>query len=384
MSNSRLSWLSRVEPVVKIASDVAEIAIHLKADRSPLSIASLGVRALSSYLQHTGPDPSKVFRSGGEWLRIPNAERMAKPLLVACQTLPSYQSVRTGDDYRSIAFVDVHDYTIGWLIGESWVEGPWVRTADAEDAQYALGRLLWETIGPNIMATADITGNLRLVNDPVGDTLPSRKAASIYTTLDKFRQAGRPRSVMLVGEPGSGKSHAMRHISKLAGGFTLRFSARGLEAVSGSIAPTIMVLRPSSVLIDDLDRVNNPQAILSEIEMLREMSGLFLVSVNSVESLDPAVLRPGRIDDVILFDRLEPDIVEAMLVGVPVSTADVLRTLPIAYIDEFKACREVLGDAEALAKVADLHQRSEKIMAMMKGTEPNGVNGVIEDKPCST
>lgn len=152
------------------------------------------------------------------------------------------------------------------------------------------------------------------------------------------------RSVMLLGEPGNGKTMACRWLANEAARHGLQWrtvTAESYERFRGrSLAHMLFDLDgPGIVLFDDFDRAirdresfgetSDHSTFLSELDGLTIREGIvYLFTSNArIDDLDPAMRRPGRIDTVIEFRR--PDatlrrrlIVEnwpsEMIAGVPV------------------------------------------------------------------
>jgi len=68
------------------------------------------------------------------------------------------------------------------------------------------------------------------------------------------------------------------------------------------------ILSPDVVLFDDIDRVEerNLDKLLGIIEILNRYTGsgeiIIMGSINSLNKLPEAMRRPGRFDEIILFD----------------------------------------------------------------------------------
>jgi len=258
----------------------------------------------------------------------------------------------------------IHGVEIGWVDYDQWCEGPWIRNATEDQATASLGRLAWETMGPAIKLESTLAGDT-LSADHFTASLPSQTADAIYAKTKLFTDAGHTRSVLLYGESGVGKSHIMRYVAQKAGGFSLRVKARQLQHLQ-DISRAIMLLKPSAVLIDDLDRLEDPDQILSEIEEIKGSAKLFLCSVNRINRLDPAVLRANRFDELIEVASLDDAVLNALIgEDVPEPIAQQLRALPVVWVDEFHKRRAILGDAQAIADVQDLQRRADMIKQMM-------------------
>ncbi|MDY6824339.1 MAG: ATP-dependent zinc metalloprotease FtsH [Thermodesulfobacteriota bacterium] len=152
-------------------------------------------------------------------------------------------------------------------------------------------------------------------------------------TPDKFQKLGGriPKGVMLVGPPGTGKTLLARAVAGEAK--VPFFSISGSEFVEMFVGVGAARVRdlfsqaaaqaPCIIFIDELDALGkargmNPMGGHDEREqtlnqLLVEMDGfetnkgvIIMAATNRPEILDPALLRPGRLDRQVLVDR--PDI----------------------------------------------------------------------------
>lgn len=152
---------------------------------------------------------------------------------------------------------------------------------------------------------------------------------------DRYKNIGAriPRGVLLVGPPGTGKTLMAKAVAGEAG--VLFFSISGSEFVElfvGAGAARVRDLfkqakqkAPCIIFIDELDAIGKSRASGGFIggndereqtlnQLLTEMDGfgagdatvIVLAATNRPETLDPALLRPGRFDRQVLVDR--PDL----------------------------------------------------------------------------
>jgi cell division protease FtsH len=151
----------------------------------------------------------------------------------------------------------------------------------------------------------------------------------------KFQQIGAriPKGVLLVGPPGTGKTLMAKAVAGEAG--VSFFSISGSEFVElfvGTGAARVRDLfeqakkkAPCIIFIDELDAIGKSRATggfyggndereQTLNQLLTEMDGfgvndgtvIVLAATNRPETLDPALLRPGRFDRQVLVDR--PDV----------------------------------------------------------------------------
>lgn len=137
-----------------------------------------------------------------------------------------------------------------------------------------------------------------------------------------------PRTYLFCGKQGIGKTCFCLRLSQLTGGRTLRIDACGITSVGVKDLDFIINgLCPSFLIVDDIDRAPELEkslptlfSILSDFKC-KHPNVTVAMTINDITKLDPALLRPGRIDEIIEFDP--PDDEER-------------RSIIQGYLDEFK------------------------------------------------
>jgi cell division protease FtsH len=172
----------------------------------------------------------------------------------------------------------------------------------------------------------DVAGNEEVVDE-------LREVVEFLRTPEKFQKIGGriPKGVLLVGPPGTGKTLLARAVAGEAG--VPFFSLSGSDFVEMFVGVGAARVRslfaqantkaPCLIFIDELDALgkargtggpgNHDERDQTLNQLLVEMDGfdpnrgiILIAATNRPETLDPALVRPGRFDRQVVVDR--PDI----------------------------------------------------------------------------
>ncbi len=203
------------------------------------------------------------------------------------------------------------------------------------------------------------------------------------TNSESFKRVGinPPKGILLYGPPGCGKTHIVKALANEAG---INFiSIKGPEVMTMWVGESERKLRevfrrakqvaPSIIFFDEIDAIAPRRgiAIGSHVteqvvsQMLTEMSGLeelkgvvVIAATNRPDMIDPALLRPGRFDQLIYVPA--PD-EEARLHILKVHT----KSMPLKGVKLEKIAEKTEGysgaDLEAVAREAAMHALRENI-----------------------
>lgn len=205
------------------------------------------------------------------------------------------------------------------------------------------------------------------LEDMAGTGPALETARRLVADLAGWREGSVPwaamtRSLLLYGPPGTGKTHLARAVGTSAGigfvsGSFAAWQAAGhlgdmLKAMRACFAQAITE-RPSVLFIDEIDsagsrfssdfhattyRTQVINGFLQEIDALNRQEGVLLIGAcNRPETLDPAILRPGRFD--LHVEVPPPDV--AMIAGL------LAKALPEAAQDMTPLARQLVGYSTA-------------------------------------
>lgn len=371
-------WKRRISYALEIISDVSDIIVHLRDEPKIQDYVAISAKIANSWIIHSEKLKKRPFKG---WALVDLWEYKDYLFDIAKRKY-EVEILQELEESKSI-LIKINGIKFGWNdFGQNEkVDGPYVeKEVTREQYMKALGAMVWESLGSTAcelgkkkgVTEDDWGGGITVFKvDRQDNVHKSSVAEGILKRAKSFLEKGYNRSIMLYGTPGTGKSSAMRYVSKEFGKYSLRINVGDLDHLnSEDMLLAIELLKPSTLMIDDFDRSMNSTKFLTELEDFNENVQLLMVSVNHIENLDDAVIRPGRFDDTIEVQTLDDEILDKLIgENIPENVKNRLKRLPIAFIVEFHKRRDVLGIEQAIDEVVELEKRSRKLYKVA-GLEP--------------
>jgi hypothetical protein len=189
--------------------------------------------------------------------------------------------------------------------------------------------------------------------------MPSGRADEIVSLIKGFNNIGSGRSLFLYGPPGTGKTSLSFTVLAALGYRTLSFSAGHSVCKLEVIKDIIGLLGIEAVIIDDFDQDKYSAKQLETLEYLNRHLKVLIGIANSLRDFHPAVLRPGRFDEMLYINSLDTETIMSVLGNLSGTYYEGAKGLPIAYINEFKKKAQFLDTDAAQAYLVGLNERAD-------------------------
>ena len=142
------------------------------------------------------------------------------------------------------------------------------------------------------------------------------------------------RSILFYGPPGTGKTTLSQTILDKLGYKTLKISLNDLDI--NEIKFLIKSFKFEAIIMDDFDQIKESGLMLDFLEEIRLGVKVVIATANTLQDFNPAIIRPGRFDQIVLVDRLEEKLIKEALGNLAECYLEKVKHWPIAYINELK------------------------------------------------
>lgn len=371
----KINWKSHLTEVVSIVSDMSSVLIQLRARPKPMDWLAIGLKGvhvasrIQSYWQSQSNDSEYAFFQNNDepdtdehWVGVGSLySKYVKNQIRDAEPVLGY-----GTEKNQVMLGDLNGIVVGFTTSDlSTNSSFYVRRKDWQAMIESVSSIFWKSLGTNFV---HYTSELTPDESRYDDYLMTKDIELLTERVKTFYAAGLKRSYLIEGVPGSGKSTAVKMVARELGLRTVRLDFTALNAYRYDFIRDILVaIKPDVIIIDDLDRVGDTSIPIPLVEEWREQASVIFVTVNHMTNMADALLRPGRLDDLIAFNTTHPDTVRVMLEGRDEDLIPELSALPIAYIKDFLNRRCVLGSARARQELKQLDPKKRMARSKQRG-----------------
>lgn len=176
------------------------------------------------------------------------------------------------------------------------------------------------------------------------------------------------RSYLFYGPPGTGKTSI---VSSIINEFNFRtIKIEDLSSLDiNAIKTFIKIFKFDAVIIDDIDHhlIGGAES-LSILEYLKDNVKCILITANMIKTINPALLRPGRVDEIIHVNTLDEEVVRSIL-GENEHLFEKVKDLPVAFINEI-VDRIYLNGLDNIEKdIEEIRERANKFLGIKESEE---------------
>jgi hypothetical protein len=303
--------------------------------------------------------------------------------------------VKVSSSSNTIAYLVVlPGVRIGWVKDGNEVATHILAHVDVFESSVKFARdLLWKTVDPTriVLASTDpsqngskptlrrsgSTGQLRVSTDDLVAPAASKFANEYAPYLKRCIELDINRTILFYGKPGTGKSTLSRTLCDTLKLRSLRVRVEDVGNLgSEPVVEMIQIFDPDVVIFDDLDRALSQVALLETLENLHKRVRFVFATVNHIERLQQALIRPGRFDELIEITKLDDAAVEKFLGPECMDSFEAVKDWPIAFINEYVIRRKILGKAKALEALDELRKRVDRLT----GESNDDINEPMNDE----
>lgn len=188
-----------------------------------------------------------------------------------------------------------------------------------------LMNVFWEKYSGRILLESKIAGNASYErtntvtlspynqkNDAIFGSLLNEKA-KFKEMHNKYVKDNVQRTYLFYGKPGTGKSSFALSVAQELSNRILILNADGLKNfLVSDLGFLLDCLNPEFLIIDDIDRIDMEDSLSTLFLIFSEFKSKYnkisvIITLNDINSLDQALIRPGRVDEIIEFKTPDED-----------------------------------------------------------------------------
>lgn len=356
--------VSRVKRAISLGSGIANVVAGFLEKPTWWNATKSVFGVVGTLIEDVEIWGHEYFESD-DWAQ-PYSTDFNQTLVNVLQHFP-FERIKTSNENQYVRICTLSNgCKVGWTYSSriQSVDRIYVETARFEEAKAEIKKLLWEQFSHNSLVMrksirTHLTDESTVIFevDDAFDTKLSERATTLSRQLKVPIENGVNRSIMLYGPPGTGKSTVARTVIEIMGLRSFRIRIGDLGGLdNGTLFEAINIFEPDAIILDDFDRALSQESLLETLEFFQQRIKLIITTVNNLERLDKALLRPGRIDIIELVDKMDTEVVKYVL-GEFNDGFELVKNWPIAYINEYVKRRRFMSTEDAVASIKELTLR---------------------------
>lgn len=344
--------------VVSAGTKAAEGMSQYAITRSPFSLVSGAISAGEQLFSLAAFDPGNDFSQANGWVPLTEFAPFHSLLLSTLDSFPgrklhyAYWDVKMYDSPFGTIIVRYDRYDIG----RSTLT---VKKENRENIIQYLSSLKVKELGSPFISFdvsyKDEDLPTFIISTFKNFPIPSLKSKELIDTISSSMEKGINRSFMLYGLPGTGKTTLAQTIIDHFGMKTLKVHPNNAFKISYFVE-LLDLFKIEALILDDFDQIKMNDHMLQFLETANRKLKLVIGIANKLKKFDPAVLRPGRFDEIIKIEELEEETVKNLLGHLSSKYFKKVKSWPVAYIQELVK-QSTLNPHLLPSKFNDLEER---------------------------
>lgn len=338
----------KIDAAINLVKAVADFAYT----KSKLSLVSGGILAATSFVSDYY-SPEQYFSIANNYTPLFNNNSYDQ---IFASVLSSFPSKLLEFEHGSASLIEFDEYPIGVVHYEYNPKHKiYIRIgSDKGKIIKKLADLKFKSIASNLITitiSKDGRGDRSLNLNPLVITSCKSELSEKY--IDYFQktiETNFQRSLLLYGNPGTGKSTLAQTIINELGLRTLKFHSDKELDVS-TILFLVKIFNIEAVIFDDLDQMPSGQELFEFLELLYKQCKILIGTSNTIDNFHPAIIRPGRFDELLEVNSLDEATVKSILGECSWEYFDKVKNWPIAYIQELSIQQKI--NRNAISNVYD-------------------------------
>lgn len=352
----------KIAPFVSLIRNCVRDAANMRETPNIMDYMDLVFSWKENYDEAIGPQTPSSYFDNDDWQPFFNFAFHEFLIKLISHSYPKSIRMVKSVGTASAHIAEINGFKFGWAVSGERIDYFCIEKGKSDQAFKLIEEMFWRG-HPSGQVIVGVEKDELSIKEDLShkEFIKFKKCTELAEYIQQFYQQGVSRSILFYGPPGSGKSNLVKGISFCLNSKTIRFTS--LENLNNSfVAEILRALNPDSVILEDIDHNSNDDIndLLDKLEDFNNQKKLIFATANEVSKLDNALLRPGRFDEVIEINKLDEEVLRALVKDDP-ELFEITRTFPVAFTVELLKRVKVLGKEKALANMDDIAARIENL-----------------------